>query len=135
MVERVTGWEALLSEYLLERAHMPFEWNHQDCMAFVAKLVDLLTGEDFFASFSGYHDEASAQAMLEKHGGPHGIITACLGRGSKHVLMAKRGDVVIVEAPGITGGIVDDTGQRIAVVLQDGLRRLPLTAAKRVWSY
>lgn len=123
---------------------MPFAWAENDCMAFVAKGVEALTGHDFFTAYSDYTDEPSAIAMLENNGGLHGIITACLGEGSKKIMNASRGDVVLVKAPALiggivedslAGGIVDDTGLRVAVVTKDGLVRLPLQKAVRVWGY
>lgn len=142
MVKRLDNWPKLLSAYLRERQAMPFEWGVNDCMAFVAKCVDRLTGEDFFSSFNDYNNEASAQVMLEANGGPYGIITQCLGSPIDEIMMGQRGDVAIVNMPEVhsginmlTGGIIDDTGQRIAVVTAEGLRRVPIMEAIRVWSY
>lgn len=136
MVERAENWPKLLSNYLDERRFMKFEWGKHDCMAFVAKAVEALTGHDFFTEFSDYHDEASAKLMLENNGGPFGIITQCLGFADKNFMSAGRGDVVIVEMPELTGGIVDDSGQHIALVTEKhGLRRVPLSKAIRIWRY
>jgi hypothetical protein len=136
MVTRSDNWPDLLAAYLKERKHMPFEWGVNDCMAFVAKGVEALTGEDFFALYNDYHDEESAKVMLENNGGPSGIIATCLGHnGTRNILTAKRGDVVIAKLPEITGGLVDDSGQNIVFVTQQGLGRLPLNRAWRVWSY
>lgn len=136
MVARKENWSALLSEYLTERRLMPFEWGKNDCMAFVSECVKKLTGHDFFPGFSDYHDEASAKLLLKKHGGPEGIIAQCLGHsGSRNLLEASRGDVVIAKMPEITGGIVDDSGRFFCAVTPIGLHRLPLTDAWRFWSY
>ncbi len=134
MVKRLEDWPKRLSLYLTERAKMPFEWGVNDCMAFTAKAVEAMTGHDFFKDFSDYHDEETAKLMLEKNGGVSGIISKCLGGDStRNVLLAQRGDVVIVKTPEYVGGIVDDTGQRVAIVTKDGLSRLPLNRAWRVW--
>lgn len=135
MVERLENWPMLLSGYLKERHKTPFEWGVNDCMSFVAKAVEALTGEDFFQHYSDYTDEESAKTMLENNGGAKGIITACLGNPSRSIMTARRGDVVIVRMPQITGGIVDDSGQRIALVTPEGLTRVPLNKATHVWSY
>lgn len=135
MVKRFEDWPVRLSAYLRERQQMPFEWGVNDCMAFVAKGVEALTGEDFFSTYSDYSDEESAAEMLSQYGGISGIVTACLGAGSDKVLKAKRGDVVMVQLPESTGGIVDDSGQRIAVVSPNGLLRVPLSKAVWVWGY
>ena len=136
MVTRFDDWVPRLSAYIADRQNMDFEWAVHDCMAFVAKCVEALTGTDFFQDFSDYTDEASAKVMLENNGGPFGIINTCLGMGSKDILSAGRGDVVVVDMPeGLTGGIVDDSGQFITLISPEGLRRVPLDQAIRVWSY
>ena len=132
---RLPDWSMLLSNHLAERAGMPFEWGVNDCMIFVCSTVAKLTGEDHFPKFNDYHDEETGRALLEKSGGVEGIITACLGTGSREILKAKRGDVVTVKMPELTGGIVDDSGQRIALVTPKGLIRVPLSKAWRYWSY
>jgi hypothetical protein len=135
MVKRLENWPKLLSHFLAERAKMPFEWGVNDCMAFAAKGVEALTGHDFFSLYSDYTDEASAIEMLRRNGGVSGIITACLGIGTDKVMTARRGDVALVRVDGHTGGLVDDSGQRVALVTKDGLIRVPLSAAVRVWGY
>lgn len=135
MVKRLDDWPKRLSAFLRERQHMPFEWGKNDCMSFAAHCVGALTGHDYFTAYSDYHDEESATALLKKHHGVAGIIIACLGQGSDKILTAKRGDLVMVKFPDFTGGIVDDTGQRIALVSKDGLVRIPLDNAIRVWGY
>ena len=133
MVERYEDWPKRLSNYLAERKNMPFEWGVNDCMAFVAKGVEAITGTDFFPDFSNYTDEISAFEMLSANGGAAGIISKCLGSSTKDIMKANRGDVVLFRMPEITAGIVDDSGQAIALVSKDGLLRLPLSKAYRVW--
>ena len=135
MVARLENWPKLLSDYLAERTAMPFEWGVNDCMAFAAKGVQALTGHDFFSLYSDYNDEPSAIEMLRQNGGVSGIISACLGIGTDKILTAQRGDVALIRSDGHTGGIVDDSGQRIALVTKNGLIRVPLSAAIRVWGY
>jgi len=71
--------------------------------------------------------------VIEANGGPQAIISQCLGVASKDILKAKRGDVVLVKIPELTGGIVDDTGQFVALVSQQGLLKLPISRAWRTW--
>ena len=135
MVKRFDDWPKRLSAYLRERQPMAFEWGTNDCMMFAARAVYALTGHDYFTEYAGYSDEASAAEALKKHRGVAGIITACLGQGSDKVLTARRGDVVLVKWPDFTAGIVDDSGARIALVSKEGLVRIPLSNAIRVWGY
>lgn len=135
MVARAENWPKLLSAYLAERRYMPFEWGANDCMTFAGKGVEALTGHDYYTAYSDYSDEASANAMLAANGGIQGIITACLGAGTDKIKTARRGDIALVRLPSETAGIVDDTGQRIALVSKDGMLRVPLSKAVRVWGY
>ncbi len=135
MVTRFDDWPNRLSQYLQEKQHQPFQWGVNDCMSFTAGAVYRLTGTDFFTDYSDYYDEISAYNMLRENGGVKGIISRCLGAGKLNPLQAQRGDVVVVKIPEMVGGIVDDSGQRIAVVTPQGLTRLPLEKAVRYWSY
>lgn len=135
MVKRFDDWPNRLSNYLDQKRMVPFQWGVNDCMTFAAGAVFNLTGKDFYIGYDPYDDEIGAFVMLREHGGVTGIINKHLGRGSKEIMLAKRGDVVTVKIPELAAGIVDDTGQRIAVVTPNGLLRLPLSRAVRLWSY
>lgn len=132
---RKDNWPILFSEYLKERMKMPFEWGKNDCMNFVAKGVEAITGCDFFATYDGYSTEEEAKVFIDEKGGIVAMISEHLGPGHRNPLLAHRGDVVIVKRPEITGGLVDDSGSKIAVVSEQGLIRLPLSSAWRIWSY
>lgn len=136
MVNRLAEWPKLLSNYLEDCANKPFEWGKHDCMAFSAGAVHALTGHNFFPEFSDYNDEMSAFEMLSRHGGVPGIISKCLGNGSRNIMQAGRGNIVIVKMPEIVSGVVDDSGQRIALVSESGgLTRVPLQKGWRHWDY
>lgn len=136
---RLEGWPMKLSLFLRERRSMPFAWGRNDCLIFAADGVLAITGFDPAAAWRGYASEEEAQALLKEHGGVAGLIHKGLGcRYHRERLKARRGDVAMMKlTSGVTAGIVDDTGERIAVPLADNntLVRLPLTAAWRIWSY
>lgn len=134
-LRRKEDWQKCLSEYITERRHAPFQWGVNDCLAFVAKGVERLTGTDFYKDYSDYNDEASANNMLSRNGGVEGIINACLGQGRADYMKAKRGDVVIVQAPLLMAGLVDDSGQYVMVVSERGMIKLPLRNIIKYWSY
>lgn len=131
---RLDDWEKRFSSFLEEKKSVSFCWGKHDCMSFVAGAVFSITGKDFFRFYCNYHDEDSAKSMLVKNGGNIGIINACLGSGHRNILRARRGDVVVVKMPEIMGGVVDDSGQKIALVTKDGLTRVPLAKAWRIWN-
>jgi len=134
-VQRLENWPKLLSNYLTMQRFEPFVWGENDCLCFAAKAVQAMTGADFMAAFPAYETEAEARAILEANGGVMAIINTCLGEPSMQIKKASRGDVALVMMPDATAGIVDDTGQRIAVVTKAGLLRVPLTKAIRVWGF
>lgn len=138
MVKRLEGWPLKLSAFLRDRQFMPFEWGKNDCLMFPADAVLAITGFDPAAEWRGYSTQEEAEKLL-KELGVTGLITKGLGfKGHREILKAKRGDVAMMKLPsGVTGGIVDDTGKRIAVPLADNntLVRIPLKMAWRIWSY
>jgi len=133
---RKENWPILLSGYLKERGKIPFTWGFNDCMTFMAYAVERLTGEQPWLEFDGYNTELEAYSELERLGGMQKIISDKLGQGHRNPLQANRGDVALVKIPHLTAGIVDDTGQRIAIISEGhGLLRLPINKAWRFWSY
>jgi hypothetical protein len=126
---------------LRDQKDQPFQWGVNDCLMFPANVVKALTGdfdpgEGFRGTYSSYEE---SQAILAANGGIVDFITARLGiAGTRDYLKAQRGDVVIMKTPyGIMGGVVDDSGMRIAVPMSDQntIVRFPLEKAWRVWSY
>lgn len=133
MVARFDNWPLLLSAYLTQRRAMPFEWGSNDCLTFAAKGVHAMTGVDFSADYPAYSTEAEAIDLINQHGGVEAIITAALGEGTDKVLTAQRGDVALITIGDPVAGLVDDTGQRIAVFIRGGLIRIPITRASKLW--
>lgn len=135
---RKEGWEIALSQFLHARRKARFVWGENDCVLFPADAVQAITGVDPAAAGRGYKTEAEANAILAGLGTLDNLITSGMGfPPHTNARMAKRGDVVIMEINGQkTGGIVDDSGQKlVCVTLKNGLMRLPLSRATRVWSY
>lgn len=135
MVKRFEDWPIRLSRFLDERRDMPFEWGKNDCLTFLAKGAEAMTGVDYYEEYSGYDNESDAYKKMEESGGIVKIISSHLGSGSKNILKARRGDVALVKTPELTAGIVDDSGRYIALVSKDGLVRVPLEKAWRVWRF
>ena len=134
-IQRFEDWPKRLSAYIIAHREIPFAWRENDCLSFVANCVKELTGKDFYASFNNYTDEATARELMELNGGAEGIITQCLGEPKRSPRYATRGDVALVMGPEPCAGIVDDSGQRVAVMTEKGMIRAPLRAAVKVWGY
>jgi hypothetical protein len=140
MVRRIENWPLLLSAFLRARRDVPFQWGENDCVMFAADAVRAITGVDYAAGWRGtYSTEEQAADLLKSGGGIDSIITDALGiKGTRNLLLGRRGDVVTCKTSfGRVAGIIDDTGQRIAVPMTDEktLVRLPLNMGWRVWSY
>lgn len=134
-VERLEDWPQRLSAFLEERRKMPFQWGVNDCLTFLAKGAEAMTGKDYYEIYSGYSTEEEAMERLEAHGGIVNIISTYVGPGTKQVLTGRRGDVAIVRYPELMAGIIDDSGRYVALVSKDGLVRCPLEKALRVWRF
>lgn len=137
---RIENWPKILSAMLKDRANMPWEWGRNDCLMFPADIVNALTGFDPAARWRGkYSNQIEAMNILAGYGGIRELIDDALGfKGSESILQAARGDAVVMLTPeGEMAGVVDDTGERIAVPITDKgtLVRFPLYRAVMIWKY
>lgn len=132
---RHEDWPKRLSQYLADKMKAPFEWGVNDCIMFGAKGIEALTGVNHYQEYVGYTDEQGAKELLKQNGGIEGIVSKHLGPGHRNILKAKRGDMVLLKIDGFTCGLIDDSGQFIAAVTEEGLTRIPLKRAWRIWSY
>jgi hypothetical protein len=137
--KRFENWPARLSDYLAQRQNMPFEWGTNDCIFLAVDCALALTGVDFGAPWRGtYSTKMGAARIIKEHDNSlDSLISSVLGDPIPHALKAMRGDAVLHDFDGVTcGGIVDDTGRRVAFITEDkGLIRVPLAANMRVWRY
>lgn len=125
-----------LSNYIISKRDAPFEWGQNDCVLFAFKGLEMITGQNHYQSYLPYSTEEQAYNIVRECGGIEKMIMKHLGQGHKNILKAKRGDIVLLKAPELTCGLVDDSGQFVVATGKDGLKRLPLSnRIKRVWSY
>src|SRR5690348_10475155 len=94
--------------FLMERCDQPFAWGTNDCALFAADAILANTGTDIAAEFRGlYTTERGAFEAIWKVTGGSTVADAAAYCASKHglvehehPLMAKRGDLVVVENGG-----------------------------------
>ena len=88
--------ESVLTATLQDWRRSSFVWATDNCLMSVGKYAFDLTGIDPCAEWAGScHDEASAIAVLEAHGGGATILgRAMTGAGLSPVSEQQRGDVV-----------------------------------------
>lgn len=141
---RTPYWDTReLHDFLLERAAQPFAWGSNDCCTFPADAIQAFTGVDLAAPFRGkYTDEAAAFAAIRSIAGGRTVADAAAWCAQQqgltehlHPLMAKRGDLVVMQNEGsLIAGIVHLNGRHLVTVSATGLVRLPITAVRRAWA-
>lgn len=131
---RFEDWPKRLSDYLSVHKKTPFKWGEHDCILFAAKGYEAITGIDYYSQYLPYSTEEEAKEILKSNGGFAEIIGKSLGPGHRNILKAKRGDPVLLKIPNFTCGLVDDSGQFVAVPSEGGLVKYPLSQAWRIWS-
>lgn len=118
-----------LSRYIKSKKNTPFEWGVNDCVTFPADYVMELTGDDIISEYRVYSTEQEADNITG--GDLFSMVKIKLGEPDYNVKKAKRGDVVWTEFDSL--GLVDDSGEKIAVMTKDGVRKIPLLKAVCFW--
>ena len=144
-IKRVTTWQTELHKYIQSRRGMPFAWASNDCSTFAADAVLAITGTDIADDFrSPYTDEASAFALIKSVTGGTTVADAaahCAAKHGlpeyKHVLQAKRGDLVVIHNGGrLVAGVVNLDGRYVLSVGDKGI--VPTAISKdtviRAWA-
>lgn len=137
MVTRLPDWDKRLSKYIADtRGEFKFEWGINDCVLYSVKMAEAITGEDHYSEYLGYSTREGAMEIIAAHGSLEALISKHFGQSHRNFLRAKRGDLVLVKRPDFICGFVDDSGQMIIVPSEkEGLMKLPLKMAWRIWSY
>lgn len=132
-MRRLPDWPARLDAAIEAARARPFQWGAMDCSIFAADVVLALTGRDFAESFRGrYSTRAEAVALLGARGGLEAVVTGFLGQPLPTALLARRGDVVMVETPeGRALGIC--VGQKAACAGPQGLTFVPMPGWLSGW--
>jgi hypothetical protein len=135
---RVENWPSRLNDVIQAAEGRPFSWGDWDCGAFVGACVEAVTGSNPMQPFAGQWDSETGmlRALAAGYGGSlEQFWTAALGGDPVPVVMAGRGDVVLVQDDdGVTAsGIVDLSGERVACLSLDGLEFARLSAAIAAW--
>lgn len=140
MLVRIANWQSALSEYLLRAARTPFRYGVQDCGLFVAGAIEAMTGIDVVADLRGYSNRREAFARIEALCGSPTMEAAAIFLAARSgieevpVLRAQRGDAMMLRGGRRSSlGVVAMHGTEILTPYRDGLLRLPLSHARRVW--
>jgi hypothetical protein len=157
-------WQELLHNYFLRRQNEAFQWGTMDCCLFACDAILELTGVDLAADFRGKYDSllSAVRTMkafttegtedAEENRSPDHLITgspddemhlvelvtetitAQFGLEEVPVLMAQRGDVLLLDSPLGKGlGILGLRGTHVHCAGPDGVVDMPLQECLRAW--
>lgn len=136
-LKKIEGWEIALSSTLAACANKPFEWGKHDCCMFAADCIKAMTGKDpAKAVRKKYKTEPEAEKIMLDAGGFEALLTKYIGfEPHSNWRQAARGDIVLCRVAGRAAcGVVDDSGQRLAVISTNNkLARVPLNCAEKIW--
>ncbi len=133
-MRRFEDWPRRLDAAIEAARARHFSWSEgHDCCLFAADVVLALTGRDFAESFRGrYSTRAEAVALLGARGGLEAVVTSYLGQPLPTALLARRGDVVMVETPeGRALGV--SVGGKAACAGPQGLTFVPMAGWLSGW--
>lgn len=68
MMQRKSNWEQELSDYLISKRDIPFEYGSHDCAHFVAGAVEAMTGENPMEGIREYDSELGSLRVLKELG-------------------------------------------------------------------
>lgn len=135
-MERVENWPSRLHEFLESAAATGFIWGENDCLLMVAGAIQAQTGVDLAAGIRGrYKTETGAKRVLTSDlgGSLENALTTKLG-DPVPIPFAGRGDVALVRVDDVeAAGIIDLSGERVAVLTLDGMESLPMTSVRLAW--
>lgn len=142
----VPHWQELLHNYLVRRHGEKFKWGSMDCCLFACDAILELTGVDLAKDFRGQYDSAlSAVRAMKKftedaEEETHLVeavtvkVTSQFGLQEVPLLMAQRGDVVLLQSPnGKSLGILGLRGTHVHASGPDGVVTMPVKECLRAW--
>jgi hypothetical protein len=139
-MQRKQDWVECLHSVLVSHADTPFELGTHDCLLAVSNAIHAMTGTDPAEEFRGQYSTELGFLRLVKERGceslEHLVETLASGHGMKEIkpAFAQRGDLLVFDTEaGAAFGIVHTNGLDGVCVGEQGLRRIPVLAARRAW--
>lgn len=118
-----------LSRYLKSKKNTPFEWGVNDCVTFTADYFKETTGDDLISEYRAYNSERDA---LNITGGDlFSMVKIKLGEPDYNMNKASRGFVVWTKYEAL--GLIDDSGEKIAIMSKEGVKKIPLSHGICYW--
>lgn len=129
---RIDNWSRFLEKVIQAAEKKEFSYGTHDCCLFTADCVDAIMGTSIAQMHRGQYDADTQEAYFNNVGGVEGLIAA-QGFEEIPITMARRGDVILTSLPGNPLGVIDNSGQRIAVAAPKKIAFISLDNAIRAW--
>lgn len=129
-LKREPGWEARLTQHVIEFMDRRFRWSHADCLAWSCGAVEALTGVDLMVGLRGYRSEAEGIRFGRKLGydGLEDLFRKNLEPAP--IAMLVDGDIVALEVDGrISMGVLAPPD--VLAMMPTGLGTVPISYAVR----
>lgn len=138
---RYPDWVSRLESFLAKNAKRKFRYGSWDCCLFAAHAVEAMTGVDTAADFLDKYDSAVTAKKVIREFSNGALLGRVVERVAARFQMpeidrtrAHRGDLALLKrGGGDSVGIVALDGLNLIVPGSDGLLRVPIVLAKRVW--
>lgn len=128
-LERLSNWDASLSEYIASKRNEPFEYGINDCCCFCFGAIEAITGQDCMLEFRGqYSNEFGSLRALKEIG--QGDLESTMDAKFPVVPigLAGRGDIAFFD-----GAIGVVMGSFAWFVSDNGLERIPRSLWDKCW--
>lgn len=127
-MDRLPDWHSRIFALIADYQSLPFQWGQNDCAIWAGRVIEAVTGEDFYSAFVGkYSTKIGGFRVFKKATGHKSHI---------HYIQANFTAVQPSFAQvGDLGLVATDDGQAVALIAgefliavgEHGLERLPLT--------
>lgn len=135
-VTRLPDWEGRLERFFEACESRRFRYGTFDCCLFGADAIREETGQDPMANLRIYRGMEEARRLLKSLGGLERAIAdsaATFGLKEIPVLMARRGDLVLLGGRTAAAGILGLDGRMARFPDRQGLRLVPVELCRRAW--
>ena len=130
------GWEKILSDYIESHLNTPFRWGKSDCVLFACHGANKILEKNLspiIKSYGAYNSRNAGEIIKESGGSICNIFDKHFKRHD-NILMAKRGDIVVIMYEGQeAAGIIDLTGRNVACKGKKGVSFQPLKEVIAAW--
>lgn len=139
MAPRLPNWRSRLAAEITAAASRPWQWGAgglgepHDCLAFPARCVEAVTGEDLYEPFRGrYVDEPSARGLVPDVGAFLVHLAEREGWPEVHPREALDGDLALFNHGLAMGGVI--YSRLVFPKSPSGLRTVTRGLARKVWA-